>query len=211
MKKKQLLCVPPPTRSVSAAEEQDRPETAFDLTKPQKYLIFFKGNSQIRIFRHHRMKTDDTFIRLALEQARLALERGEVPVGAVVTCGGEILSTAHNGPITLKDPSAHAEMLAIRRAAEKTGNYRLAGATLYVTLEPCIMCAGAILQARISRVVYGADDPKNGGVVSLYRLFEDRRLNHTVAVTRGIQKEICAEILSGFFREKRISSAALSE
>jgi tRNA(adenine34) deaminase len=157
------------------------------------------------------MEPDDTFMHLAIEQARLALSRGEVPVGAVVTRGGVILSAAHNGPITLTDPSAHAEMLAIRRAAEKTGNYRLAGATLYVTLEPCIMCAGAILQARIGRVVYGADDPKNGGIVSLYRLLEDRRMNHRVEVTRGIQKEICAKIISGFFREKRILSAALSE
>jgi tRNA(adenine34) deaminase len=102
-------------------------------------------------------------------------------------------------------------MLAIRRAAEKTGNYRLVGTTLYVTLEPCIMCAAAILQARISRVVFGADDPKNGGIVSLYRLFDDRRLNHKVDVTGGVQKEICAKILSGFFKEKRILSAAVSE
>ena len=186
-------------------------ENSFDLTKPQKYLIFSKNISVTRVFRRHCMEPDETFIRLAIEQARLALERGEVPVGAVVTRNGEILATAHNGPITLRDPSAHAEMLAIRRAAEKAGNYRLAGATLYVTLEPCIMCAGAILQARIGRVVYGTDDPKNGGVFSLYRLLEDRRLNHRVEVTRGILKETCAEILSGFFREKRISSAAFSE
>jgi tRNA(adenine34) deaminase len=157
------------------------------------------------------MESDDTFMLLALAQARLARELGEVPVGAVIARGEEILSTAHNGPIALKDPSAHAEMLAIRRAAEKTGNYRLAGTTLYVTLEPCIMCAAAVLQARISRVVFGADDPKNGGVVSLYRLFDDGRLNHKVAFTGGVQKEICAELLSGFFREKRILSAAVSE
>jgi len=162
-------------------------------------------------FQQRDMELDDAYIRLALEQARLALKMGEVPVGAVITRGEEILSTAYNCPITMKDPSAHAEILAIRRAAEKTGNYRLVGTTLYVTLEPCIMCAAAILQARISRVVFGADDPKNGGIVSLYRLFDDRRLNHKVDVTGGVQKEICAKILSGFFKEKRILSAAVSE
>ena len=154
------------------------------------------------------MEFDDTFIRLALAQARLAREMGEIPVGAVIARGGEVLAMAHNAPIALKDPTAHAEILAIRRAAEKVGNYRLVGTTLYVTLEPCIMCAAAVLQARISSVVFGADDPKNGGVFSLYRLFDDRRLNHKVAVTRGVQKEICADLLSGFFREKRILSAA---
>jgi tRNA(adenine34) deaminase len=155
-------------------------------------------------------KTDETFMRLALAQARLALQQGEVPVGAVVVHDGEILSAAHNRPIGAQDPSAHAEMLAIRGAAARAGNYRLTGATLYVTLEPCIMCAGAMIQARISRLVYGAADPKGGAAASLYRLLQDERLNHRVDVTCGILEENCAEILSGFFRGKRITSPPVS-
>ena len=152
------------------------------------------------------METDEKWMQLALEEAFLAGESDEVPVGAVIVRGEELLARAHNSPITLNDPSAHAEVLAIRRAASLLGNYRLAGTTLYVTLEPCLMCAGAILQARIGRIVFGAADPKGGAVVSLYRLFDDRRLNHTVAVTEGILREACAEILSGFFRAKRLIS-----
>jgi tRNA(adenine34) deaminase len=149
---------------------------------------------------------DEKWMRLALEEAALARSEGEIPVGAVIVRGEELLARAHNAPIALIDPSAHAELLAVRRAATATGNYRLTGTTLYVTLEPCLMCAGAIIQARIGRVVFGARDPKNGGVVSLYSLFEDRRLNHTVAVTEGVLREACAQILSGFFREKRLAS-----
>ncbi len=156
-------------------------------------------------------EADETFMRLALAQARLAREEGEVPVGALVVHDGEILSAAHNRPIAGQDPSAHAEMLAIRQAAVRVGNYRLTEATLYVTLEPCIMCAGAIIQARIGRLVYGAADPKTGAVVSLYRLLQDERLNHRVEVTGGILEEICAEIMSGFFRQKRITSPPVSE
>lgn len=156
-------------------------------------------------------ETDETFMRLALAQARLAREEGEVPVGALVVHDGEILSAAHNRPIAGQDPSAHAEMLAIRMAAARVGNYRLTGAALYVTLEPCIMCAGAIIQARIGRLVYGSADLKSGAVASLYRLLQDERLNHRVEVTGGILEEICAEIMSGFFREKRITSPPVSE
>ena len=154
---------------------------------------------------------DEKFMALALEQASLAFQKGEVPVGAVITVGGEILSASHNRCISLSDPSAHAEILAIREAAKKIDNYRLIDATLYVTLEPCTMCAGAILQARVQRVVYGADDPKSGGVVSLYRLLHDKRLNHTVEVTGGVKKDACAEILGRFFHEKRITSKTNSK
>ena len=157
-----------------------------------------------------RSQSDDKFVRLALDEARLAYVKGEVPVGAVLTMGEKVLAKAHNSPILMKDPSAHAEILTIRRAAKITGNYRLVGTTLYTTLEPCIMCAGAIVQARISRVVFGVSDPKNGGVVSLYRLLHDRRLNHTVEITEGVQGEACAEILSRFFREKRIAYFVIS-
>ena len=156
------------------------------------------------------LEKDEKFMGLAIAQARLAREAGEVPVGAVLVRNEEILSFAHNHPIAGHDPSAHAEMLAIRRAAARIGNYRLPGSTLYVTLEPCIMCAGVIIQARISRLVYGAGDPKSGGVVSLFRILEDRRLNHRVDVTTGILEEKCAEILSGFFKGKRIGSLPIS-
>jgi len=152
------------------------------------------------------MEMDEKWMKLALEEAFLAGESEEVPVGAVIVRGEELLARAHNSPITLNDPSAHAEVLAIRRAAALLGNYRLAGTTLYATLEPCLMCTGAILLARIERIVFGAADPKGGAVVSLYRLFDDRRLNHTVAVTEGILREACVEILSGFFRAKRLIS-----
>ncbi len=151
---------------------------------------------------------DEKFMVLALEQASFAFEKGEVPVGAVITLDGKILAKSHNSSISMNDPSAHAEILSIREAARKLGNYRLIDATLYVTLEPCVMCAGAIVHARIRKVVFGADDPKGGGVVSLYSLFHDKRLNHTVEVTGGVKKDACAEILSRFFHEKRITSRA---
>ena len=148
---------------------------------------------------------DEKFIDIAIEEALLAFAKGEVPVGAIVTVGDNILARSHNNALSMNDPSAHAEILAIRQAAKMLGNYRLIGATLYVTLEPCVMCAGAIIQARVQRIVFGADDPKSGGVVSLYNILNDKRLNHTVEVMGGIKKDTCADILSRFFREKRIS------
>ena len=150
------------------------------------------------------LEADEKWMRIALAEAERARAAGEVPVGAVIIRGGELLAAAHNHPITLHDPSAHAEILAIRRAAAAARNYRLPGTTLYVTLEPCLMCAGAILHARIGRLVFGAADPKNGAAVSLYRLFEDRRFNHVVAVTEGVLREVCGEILGGFFRDRRL-------
>jgi len=147
---------------------------------------------------------DEKFMDIAIEEALLASAKGEIPVGAVVTLGDNILARSHNNAISMNDPSAHAEILAIRQAATTVGNYRLIGTTLYVTLEPCIMCAGSIIQARIQRVVFGADDPKGGGVVSLYGILDDKRLNHSVEVKSGVKKDACAEILSRFFREKRI-------
>ena len=152
------------------------------------------------------MDADEKWMRIALEEAGEALAAGEVPVGAVIVRGGELLARAHNGPIALNDPSAHAEILAIRRAAAAAGNYRLPGTTLFVTIEPCMMCAGAVLHARIERLVFGAADPKGGAAVSLYRVFDDRRLNHAVAVSGGVLAGACKEILIGFFREKRVVS-----
>ena len=145
-------------------------------------------------------------MKIALAQAEDAYRRGEVPVGAVLVREGNILAQAHNSPIAKNDPSAHAEMLVLRQAAELIGNYRLAGAELYVTLEPCIMCAGAIVHARVERVIFGARDPKCGAVVSLYNILDDKRLNHQVKITDGILSEECGEIISRFFREKRIKA-----
>jgi tRNA(adenine34) deaminase len=150
------------------------------------------------------MDHDEEFMSLALAEAEKALLAGEVPVGAIVVRGGEVIASAHNGPVGLKDPSAHAEILALRRAAAAEGNYRLAGVTLYVTIEPCLMCAGALVHARVSRLVFGAPDPKGGAVVSLYGVLQDARLNHRVEVTGGVLREACSEILSRFFREKRL-------
>ncbi len=150
------------------------------------------------------MDRDEKFMRLALAEAEKAFQAGEVPVGAVVVRGGEVIASAHNGPVGLKDPSAHAEILALRRAAAEEGNYRLAGTTLYVTIEPCLMCAGALIHARVSRLVFGATDPKGGAVVSLYGVLGDARLNHRVEATGGVLREACGEILSRFFREKRL-------
>ncbi len=149
------------------------------------------------------MQGDEYFMRMALGEAESALESGEVPVGAVITTEGRVLARTHNSPILMKDPTAHAEILAIREAANRTGNYRLHGTTLYVTIEPCPMCAGAIIHARIARLVFGATDPK-GGALSLYGMLNDRKLNHFVEVTGGVLKEKCSEILSRFFQEKRI-------
>lgn len=151
-----------------------------------------------------RLEQDKQMMSLALEEAGRAYEEGEVPIGAVLTLEGEIIARGHNLSITLSDPTAHAEILTLRRGAEKLGNYRLPGATLYVTLEPCLMCAGAILQARLARVVFGAFDPKAGAVASLYQVLNDERLNHSVEITGGIHKERCGKILSRFFQEKRV-------
>jgi tRNA(adenine34) deaminase len=146
---------------------------------------------------------DAHYMRLALEQASAASAADEAPVGAVIVRGDEIVAAAHNQRETLRDPTAHAEMLAITQAASALGDWRLEACTLYVTLEPCPMCAGAILLARVPRVVYGADDPKAGAVRSLYRLLEDQRLNHRVAVSGGVLSDPCGRILSDFFRQKR--------
>lgn len=147
--------------------------------------------------------TDRDYMALALEEARRAAAGGEVPVGAVVVLGGAVIGRAANRPIAATDPTAHAEVLALREAARVAGNYRLTGATLYATVEPCAMCCGALLQARVERLVYGADDPKAGAVRSLHRLLDDPRLNHEVAVTGGVRAEECGALLREFFRSRR--------
>ncbi len=142
-------------------------------------------------------------MRRALWEAARGLAEDEVPVGAVVVCEGKVIARAHNRPIHLNDPSAHAEILALRRAARKLGNYRLSGCTLYVTIEPCAMCAGAIAHARIERVVFGARDPKAGASGSALTVLNHPKLNHQVDVIEGVLAEGCAAILREFFRSKR--------
>ena len=143
------------------------------------------------------------YMQLALVEARRAIEVEEVPVGAVIVRGQQVIAAAHNQRETLADPTAHAEMIAITQAASAMEDWRLSGCTLFVTLEPCPMCAGAILQARIPKVVFGALDPKAGSVTSLYQMLEDRRLNHTASVTGGVLAEECGRLLSDFFRPQR--------
>jgi tRNA(adenine34) deaminase len=146
---------------------------------------------------------DEAFMQEALVEARRALAAGEVPIGAVVVVEGVVVARAHNAPVALSDPTAHAEILALREAGRKAGNYRLPGATLYVTVEPCPMCCGALLQARIARLVYGARDPKAGAVESLFELLGDARLNHRVAAQGGVLAEASAALLSEFFETRR--------
>jgi tRNA(adenine34) deaminase len=148
-------------------------------------------------------ETDTYFMRIALEEAVLAFNEGEVPVGAVLAKGGAILSKAHNCKESSNDPTGHAEILAIRSGAGGDSKWRLTDATLYVTKEPCVMCAGAMVNARLGRLVYGCKDEKGGAVNSLYTLLSDKRLNHQVEVISGVLEEECVEILKRFFRGKR--------
>lgn len=156
---------------------------------------------------------DHLYMRAALEQARLAWAAGEVPVGAVLVVDQEIVGRGFNQPISARDPSAHAEIMALRDAGQRLANYRLPGSTLYVTLEPCVMCSGAIIHARVQRLVFGARDPKTGAQGSVIDLFSDlpealrsnsiARLNHHCSVTQGVLADECGGMLSAFFAERR--------
>jgi tRNA(adenine34) deaminase len=146
---------------------------------------------------------DERFMGEALDEARSALAAGEVPVGAVLVLEGRVIGRGHNQPIALKDPTAHAEVLALRAAAQTVGNYRLGGAALYATVEPCVMCCGAAVLARIARVIYGAPDPKAGAARTLYRLLEDARLNHQAVVRGDLRGAESATLLREFFEAKR--------
>ncbi|MFO7554648.1 MAG: tRNA adenosine(34) deaminase TadA [Desulfobacterales bacterium] len=151
------------------------------------------------------------FMKLAIKQAKKAGQKDEVPVGAVlVDDSGEILSVSHNQTIRLADPAGHAEILALREAAQKVLNYRLLGTTLYVTIEPCIMCMGAIVHARVARLVFGAQDPKWGGAGSLYNFAEDVRLNHRPEVIHGVCEDECRELIQEFFLSKRSGLCRIS-
>ena len=146
---------------------------------------------------------DDFYMREALALAAIAEAHGEVPVGAVVVSDGAIIGRGYNQPITSHDPSAHAEIIAMRDAASRIGNYRLTGCELYVTLEPCVMCAGAIMHARIARLVFGAADPKTGACGSVVNLFSEAALNHHAAVVTGVLAAECGARLSAFFSQRR--------
>ncbi|WP_374360199.1 tRNA adenosine(34) deaminase TadA [Pseudoduganella danionis] len=152
--------------------------------------------------------TDQDFMRLALEQAQHAWDLGEVPVGAVVVKDGEVIACGYNQPIDRHDPCAHAEIVALRAAAARLGNYRLPGCVLYVTLEPCLMCSGAMMHARLARVVFGASDPKTGVCGSLMNMFENRQLNHHTSVSGGVLAQQCSEMLKAFFAARRAQAKA---
>lgn len=147
---------------------------------------------------------DETFMRLALEEARAAPLHDDVPIGAVVIRDGEVLARARNERELRRDPTAHAEILALRRASETAGGWRLAGTTMYVTLEPCPMCAGALVLARVERLVYGPQDARAGAAYSLYNITQDPRLNHQLELTTGVLEEECLAELQGFFQQRRL-------
>jgi tRNA(adenine34) deaminase len=146
---------------------------------------------------------DERWMQRALELARWAEVDGEVPVGAVLVLDGEVIGEGCNRPIAAHDPTAHAEILALRAAAARLGNYRLPGTTLYATLEPCVMCAGAVIQARLRRVVFGTPDPRGGAAGSVFDILGTDRLNHRVEVAGGVLEAECARLLQDFFRERR--------
>jgi tRNA(adenine34) deaminase len=150
------------------------------------------------------MEEDESFMRLALEAAAAAPSHGDVPIGAVAVREGAVLSTATNERELRRDPTAHAEVLALRAAASSLGEWRLEGVTLYVTLEPCPMCAGALVLARVARLVYGPQDPKAGAAYSLYNIVQDPRLNHRLEITAGVLETDCASLLTGYFEGRRL-------
>ena len=149
------------------------------------------------------MVTDDDYMNHALLEARKALVVGEVPIGAVVVLDGAVVGAGYNQPITARDPTAHAEVIALRAAARAIGNYRLPGAIVYVTVEPCMMCVGAMIHARVDLLVYGTAEPKAGALVSAQRAHEAPGLNHRFSVRGGIREEACRELIQGFFRQRR--------
>jgi len=149
------------------------------------------------------VEQDRSYMRLALREACKGLVKQEVPIGALIVYQDEIIGTGYNRCEERQEPTAHAEILALREASQTLKSWRLEGCTLYVTLEPCIMCAGALVQARVSRLVFGCPDPKGGGVVSLYEICDDSRLNHRLEVAQGVMEKECSELLSNFFSELR--------
>ncbi len=174
------------------------------LVKPPQLCYGCRPFFQVAFLTKIIVMTDADYMRLALELAKQAQAAGEVPVGAVVVKDGEIIGRGYNAPISRNDPSAHAEMLALRDAAQQTGNYRLTGCELFVTLEPCLMCAGAVMHARVARLVYGASDPKTGACGSVLDVFAGTRLNHHAEVVAGVLGGECGAMLSNFFALRRL-------
>jgi tRNA(adenine34) deaminase len=156
------------------------------------------------------MKSDELFMEEALRAAQRALEAGEVPVGAVVVCDGKIIGRGGNRNLTDSDPTAHAEIIALREAGATIGNHRLEGCELFATIEPCAMCAGALVHARLKRLVYGADDPKAGAIRSVMQILDHPSLNHSMEVRAGILAGRCAELLQGFFRLRREEKSSVA-
>jgi tRNA(adenine34) deaminase len=152
---------------------------------------------------------DERYMRMAIDQAFIAEENGDVPIGCVILFEGRVIGKAYNQREQLHDPTAHAEIVALTQAAEVIGNWRLHGCTIYVTLEPCPMCAGALVLARMDRLVFGADDPKTGACGSLYNIVQDGRLNHRLAVTPHVLQQDCQDQLQAFFRRRRTENASL--
>jgi tRNA(adenine34) deaminase len=155
------------------------------------------------------MNSDEQFMRAALDQAALAESAGEVPVGAVITREGKIIARGFNRNLLDRDPSAHAEMIALREAAQVLQNHRLSGCEMFVTMEPCAMCAGALVHSRIARLIYGASDPKAGAVSSVLQVLNHPKLNHQMNVTSGVLAGECSEVVQAFFRKKRSSASHL--
>jgi tRNA(adenine34) deaminase len=155
------------------------------------------------------IECDEKYMKLALEQAGIAEENGDVPIGAVIIKDGQIIAKAYNQREQLQDPTAHAEIIALTQAAAALENWHLNGCTIYVTLEPCPMCAGALVLARMDRLVYGCDDPKAGAAGSLYDIVRDKRLNHRLTVTSGVLADECSTLLQDFFQKKRLGKNPL--
>lgn len=151
-------------------------------------------------------KSDEELMQIAIKEAQIAEENGDVPIGAVIVYENQIIGKAYNQREQLQDPTAHAEIIALTQAAAFMESWRLHGCTMYVTLEPCPMCAGALVLSRMDRLVYGCDDPKTGAVVSLYNILNDERLNHIIKVTSGVLAEECSDILQQFFRRRRFEN-----
>jgi tRNA(adenine34) deaminase len=151
-------------------------------------------------------KSDTEFMQIAIKEAQIAEENGDVPIGAIIVYDNQIIGRAYNQREQLQDPTAHAEIIALTQAAAFLESWRLIGCTMYVTLEPCTMCAGALVLARIDRLVYGCDDPKTGAIRSLYNIVTDERLNHIIDVTSGVLAEECSGLLQKFFRRRRIEN-----
>jgi tRNA(adenine34) deaminase len=167
-----------------------------------------EGLAPEELDRLHALEADEAFMGMAIDQARRAAEEGEVPIGAVVVADGVVIASAHNRREIERDPSAHAEFSALIEASRVLNRWRLTGCTVYVTLEPCLMCAGLMVNSRIDRCVYGAPDPKGGALGTLFDVSADERLNHAFEVTKGVREEECADLLRQFFRRRRKEARA---